>query len=98
MSRRQRVVSIPQWAALIDLAGDGPSLAVARALIDQRHGPQVVQVRRRRRTDAGVRLRDHDAGCATMNGHDFWRPKPRGRGRNSAPRMRAAKPSLVGTR
>ena len=60
MSRRQRVVSIPQWAALIDLAGDGPSLAVARALVDQRHGPQVVQVRRRRRTDAGVRLRDHE--------------------------------------
>ena len=49
----------PQWAALAGLADDGRPLAVARALIAQGDGPQVVQVRRRRRTDAGVRLRDH---------------------------------------
>jgi hypothetical protein len=59
MSRRHRMVSIPQWAALAGLADDGHSLAVARALIAQGDGPQVVQVRRRRPTDAGVQLHDH---------------------------------------
>ena len=59
MSRRRPMVSVPQWAALAGLADDGHPLAVARALIAQGDGPQVVQVRRRRRTDAGVRLRDH---------------------------------------
>jgi hypothetical protein len=33
MSRRRRMVSIPQWAALAGLADDGRSLAAARALI-----------------------------------------------------------------
>jgi hypothetical protein len=60
MNRRSRMVSIPQWAAVVGLAGDGRSLAAARTLIAQGDGPQVVQVRRRRRTDAGVRLRDHE--------------------------------------
>jgi hypothetical protein len=59
MSRRQPMVSVPQWAALAGLADDGRSLAAARALIAHGDGPQVVQVRRRRRTDAGVQLRDH---------------------------------------
>ncbi len=59
MRRRHRMVSIPQWAALAGLADDGRSLAAARALIAQGDGPQVVQVRRRRRTDTGVQLRDH---------------------------------------
>jgi hypothetical protein len=59
MSRRQRTVSIQQWADLLGLAGDGRSLAAARALIAQGDGPQVVKVRRRRRTDTGVQLRDH---------------------------------------
>jgi hypothetical protein len=63
MSRRKRMVSIPQWAALAaGLADDGHSLAVARALIAQGDGPQVVQVRRRRRAEVGVQLppRDND--------------------------------------
>jgi hypothetical protein len=59
MSRRHPMVSVPQWAALAGLADDGHSLAAARALIAQGDGPQVVQVRRRRRTDAGVQLHDH---------------------------------------
>jgi hypothetical protein len=59
MSRRKRMVSIPQWAALAGLADDGHSLAVARALIAQGDGPQVVQVRRRRRAEVGVQLHDH---------------------------------------
>jgi hypothetical protein len=59
MSRRHRMVGIPQWAALAGLADDGHSLAVAGALIAQGDGPQVVQVHRRRRTDSGVELHDH---------------------------------------
>jgi hypothetical protein len=59
MSRRRRMVTIPQWAALAGLADDGRSLATARALITKGDGPQVVQVRRRRRTDTGVQLNDH---------------------------------------
>lgn len=59
MSRRKRMVSIPQWAALAGLADDSRSLATARALIAQGDGPQVVKVRRRRRNDAGVQLHDH---------------------------------------
>ena len=59
MSRRHPMVSVPQWAAIAGLADDGRSLAAARALIAQGDGPQVVQVRRRRRTDSGVQVRDH---------------------------------------
>jgi hypothetical protein len=59
MSRRHRMVSIPQWAALAGLADDGRSLAAARVLIVQGDGPRVVQVRRRRRADTGVQLHDH---------------------------------------
>lgn len=59
MSRRRRIVSIAQWAALAGLADDGRSLVAARALIAQGDGPPVVQVRRRRRTDIGVQLQDH---------------------------------------
>jgi hypothetical protein len=53
------MVSVPQWAAIAGLADDGRSLAAARALIAQGDGPQVVQVRRRWRTDSGVQVRDH---------------------------------------
>jgi hypothetical protein len=59
MSRRHPMVSVPQWAAIAGLADDGRSLAAARALIAQGDGPQVVQVRRRWRTDSGVQVRDH---------------------------------------
>jgi hypothetical protein len=52
-------VSIPHWAALIGLADDDQSRAAARALIAQGDGPEVVQVRRWRRTNAGVLLRSH---------------------------------------
>jgi hypothetical protein len=58
MSRRHRMVSTAQWAALAGL-DDGRSLAAARALIAEGDGPQLVQVRRRQRTDNGVPLRDH---------------------------------------
>jgi hypothetical protein len=57
--RSKRVVSIPHWAALIGLADDNQSRAAARALIAQGDGPEVVQVRRWRRTNAGVLLRSH---------------------------------------
>ena len=53
------MVTIPQWAALVGMADDGRSLVTARALITKGDGPQVVQVRRRRRTDTGVQLNDH---------------------------------------
>ena len=59
MSPRKRTVSISHWAALAGLADDGRSLAMARALIAQGDGPEVVPVRRRDRTDTGIPLRDH---------------------------------------
>jgi hypothetical protein len=59
MSRRKRIVSLPQWAALVGLAEDGRSLATARMLIAQGDGPEAVRVLRRHRTDTGVRLRGH---------------------------------------
>jgi hypothetical protein len=46
MRRRKRTVSIPQWAALVGMADDDRSLVVARALISQGDGPEVVQVHR----------------------------------------------------
>jgi hypothetical protein len=60
MSRRKRTVSISHWAALAGLAEDGRSLAATRALIAQGDGPEIVQVRRRDRTDTGIPLRDHE--------------------------------------
>jgi hypothetical protein len=61
--RRRRklaaTMSISQWAAMADLAEDGRSIATARALIANGEGPSVAQVRRRHRSDDGVRLRDH---------------------------------------
>jgi hypothetical protein len=51
----RRVVSIPQWAALVGLADDGRSLAMARKLVAKGGGPKVVRVGRR----DGIRLRDH---------------------------------------
>jgi hypothetical protein len=65
MSRRHRIVSIPQWAAFVGLADDPRSLAAARALIAQGDGPTVAQVRRRHRTDYGVRRRDHERWVRT---------------------------------
>jgi hypothetical protein len=59
MRKRKRALSIKQWAVLAGLAQDGPSLATARALIRQGDGPEVVAVRRKRRTDPGVQLSDH---------------------------------------
>jgi hypothetical protein len=65
MSEQKRTVSIPQWAALIGMAEDGRSLLAARALIEQGDGPEVVRVCRRRRTDSGIRLRDHGRWVGT---------------------------------
>jgi hypothetical protein len=65
MSRRQRIASIAQWAGLIGLADDARSLAAARTLIAQGDGPEVVPVRRRKRTDSGVRLSDHERWART---------------------------------
>jgi hypothetical protein len=59
MNRRRTTVSIPNWAALVGLADDPRSVAAARALIAKGEGPELVPIRRRRRTDHGVRLRDH---------------------------------------
>jgi hypothetical protein len=59
MSRRRAVIGIPQWSGLIGLADDSGSKVVARQLIAQGKGPDVVPVRRRRRTDAGILVRDH---------------------------------------
>jgi hypothetical protein len=59
MSKRKRTVSLSHWAALTGLADDGRSLATARALIRQGDGPEVVPVSRKRRTDTGVQLSDH---------------------------------------
>ena len=60
MNPRKRTVSISHWAALAGLADDGRSLAMARALIAQGDGPEVVPVRRRDRIDIGIPLRDHE--------------------------------------
>jgi hypothetical protein len=65
MRRRQPIASILQWAALVGLADDPRSLAVARALIEQGDGPDVAQVQRRHRTDCGVRLSDHERWVRT---------------------------------
>jgi hypothetical protein len=65
MSEQKRTVSIPQWAALIGMAEDGRSLLAACALIEQGGGPDVVPVCRRRRTDSGIRLRDHERWVRT---------------------------------
>lgn len=59
MSRRQRTISIQQWAALLGLADDARSIETARTLITQHIGPETVQVRQSKRSKSGVRLRDH---------------------------------------
>ena len=59
MSKRKRATSISQWAALAGLAQDGLSLATARAILRQGDGPEVVSVRRKLRTDTGIKLSDH---------------------------------------
>jgi hypothetical protein len=65
VSRRKRTLSIPQWAALVGMAEDSRSLAAARALIEGGDGPEVVPVRRRRRSKTGVRLGDHERWVRT---------------------------------
>ena len=65
MRRRKRTVSIPQWAALVGMADDDRSLVVARALISQGDGPEVVPVHRRRRTVSGIPLDGHDRWLRT---------------------------------
>jgi hypothetical protein len=59
MRGRQRTISIPQWATLLGLADDDRSIEMARALIAEGTGPLTVQVRQRKRTKSGVRLRDY---------------------------------------
>ena len=41
MSRRQRMISIQQWAALLGLADDARSIETARTLITQHIGPKL---------------------------------------------------------
>jgi hypothetical protein len=57
MTRRRRIVSIPQWANITGLADDGRSIAVARGLLAQGQGPKVVREGRRE----GIRIHDHEA-------------------------------------
>jgi hypothetical protein len=59
MSKRKRAMSISQWAAFAGLAEDDGSLAIARALIKQGNGPEVVSISRKHRTDNGVQLSDY---------------------------------------
>ncbi len=50
-----RIVSVPQWGEIAGLADDSTSLEIARKLLIDGDGPEVVKVGRR----DGVRLRDH---------------------------------------
>jgi hypothetical protein len=59
MSKRTRSMSIPQWATIAGLADDARTVEIARELIRQGEGPEVVPVKRKHRTDTGVQLRDH---------------------------------------
>jgi hypothetical protein len=68
-SSEHRIVSIPQWAKLAALADDGRSIAAARSLLSQGHGPATTDIQRKTRNGAiivqGIPLSEHQMWTQT---------------------------------